>query len=302
MRNHKFIILILAFTLFQSACSTNNQKVSDNDFPVLKDRYFGQTPPSLNAEVFAPEIIATEDGFESDVKFSPNMKEVYFVKKGGKYEKRTPLVIRYENNEWGSETVTDKEHPIYSKDGNIIYKGNKYKERTESGWSEFKSMGAPFTDKHIMGISISDKGAFFFDQFDPPDTIGAISYSRLIDGKYEPRQKMGKEINTGSWIAHPYIAPDESYLMWDAVREDGYGDGDLYISFRQKDGSWGAAINLGDKINTAHQENGVRMTPDGKYLFFWRGYEKVKEDGSTYWVGNPYWVDAQVIETLRSKQ
>jgi len=301
MRSSNFITSILIFTLILYACDTKNQKAMNNDFPILENRYLGQKPPGLTAAIFAPGIIATEEGFESDVKFSPNMKKVYFVKRGGKYEERTPLVIRYENNKWGNESVTDIQHPIFSTDGNIIYKGNEYMERTESGWSEFKSMGPPFTDKHIMGISISDKGTFYFDQFAPPDTIGAISYSRLVDGKYEPRQKMGKEINIGSWIAHPYIAPDESYIMWDAVREDGYGDGDLYISFRQKDGSWEAAINLGDKINTAHQENGVRVTPDGKYLFFWRGYEKVKEDGSTYWVGNPYWVDAQVIENLRPK-
>ena len=54
----------------------------------------------------------------------------------------------------------------------------------------------------------------------------------------------------GEWKAHPFIAPDESYLIWDDEREGGYGDNDLYISFRQQDGSWGAAINLGDKINT----------------------------------------------------
>ena len=134
----------------------------DNDFPILENRYFGQKPPGLTAEIFAPEIIATEEGFESDVKFSPNMKEVYFVKRGGKYEKRTPLVIRYENNKWGNESVTDIQHPIFSNDGNIIYKGNKYRQRIESGWSEFKSMGAPFTDKHIMGMSISDKGCLLY--------------------------------------------------------------------------------------------------------------------------------------------
>jgi len=102
-------------------------------------------------------------------------------------------------------------------------------------------------------------------------------------------------------MAHPYIAPDESYLMWDAVREDGYGDSDLYISFRQKDGSWGAVINLGAQVNSKHEEGGVRVTPDGKYLTFWRGGVNVREDGSRYVEGSPYWVDAKIIETLRPK-
>jgi hypothetical protein len=230
------------------------------------------------------------------------MKKYYFSRKNGNYEKRTFFVIRYENNEWGNESETDIKWPRYSRDGNIMYKGNKYRDRTETGWSELKSMGKPFTDIHIMGISVSDKGTFFFDQFQRPDTIGAISYSRFIDGKYQPRQKMGAEINTGTWIAHPKIAPDESYLMWDVAREDGYGGSDLYISFRHKGGSWLPAMNMGAQINTEFQESGVSVSPDGKYLFFSRGEWKLREDGSTYWVGRPYWVDAQVIENLRPKQ
>lgn len=292
------IILILVITLLLKACNTKNQKANGNNTPIMKTAYFGEKPPGLIPELFAPDIVSPDGLFEEGT-FSPDMKEFYFSRKNGKYEKRTFFVIKHKNGSWGNESETDIEYPRFSKDGNIIYKGNKYREKTETGWSELKSMGSPFTDKHIMGITISDKGTFFFDQFERPDTIGAISYSRLINGKYEPRQKMGKEVNTGTWIAHPNIAPDESYLIWDVVREDGYGQADIYISFRAKDGSWLPAMNMGDKINTALQESGASVSPDGKYLFFSRGEWKVKEDGSTYWVGKPYWVDTRVIENLR---
>ncbi len=66
---------------------------------------------------------------------------------------------------------------------------------------------------------------------------------------------MSTAIKTGKYIAHPFIAPDESYLMWDAEKEN-------------------------------------EDTPDGKYLFFWRGDVAHREDGSQYIKGNPYWVDA----------
>ena len=263
-------ILILVFALFLIGCNTKKQRAKDSDSPTIETAYFGEKPPGLIPEPFAPDIVSPKGLFEGG-NFSPDMKEYYFSRKNGKYEKRTFFVIRYENNSWGHESETDIKWPNYSRDGNIIYKGNKYRERTESGWSELKSMGAPFTDMHIMGITVSDKGTFFFDQFAPPDTIGAISYSRLINGKYEPRQKMGKEVNTGAWIAHPKIAPDESYLLWDVVREDGYGGSDLYISFRAKDGSWLPAMNMGDKINTELQESGAYVSLDGKYLFFFEG-------------------------------
>ncbi len=96
---------------------------------------------------------------------------------------------------------------------------------------------------------------------------GHMSYSRFINGKYEKPKKMNKGINTGKYIAHPFIAPDESYLMWDAEKVD-EDTPDIYISFRLKDGSWGAAINMGDKINTELSESSGRVTDDGKYFFF----------------------------------
>ncbi|TJY35925.1 hypothetical protein [Pontimicrobium aquaticum] len=285
-----YYILMLVFSLFLNGCNTKKQSVKDSDSPTIETVYFGEKPPGLIPKLFAPEIVSPDGLFEEGT-FSPDMKEFYFSRKNGKYKKRTFFVIRYENGSWGNESETHIEFPRFSMDGNIIYHGNKYRDRTETGWSELKSMGSPFTDKHIMGISVSDKGTFFFDQFKRPDTIGAISYSRLINDKYESRQKMGEEINTGTWIAHPNIAPDESYLIWDVVREDGYGQADIYISFRARDGSWLPAMNMGDKINTEHQESGAHVTHDGKYLFFSRGEWKAREDGSMYWVGRSYWVD-----------
>lgn len=279
--------------LLLSVITISSKSYSQNDFPVLEDRYFGQKPPGLTSEIFAPDtpdMVSTEGYSKSGGKFTPDMKKFYFVRKGGKYEKRTLLVIQYKNHRWGSESVvpTNIIFPaFFSKDGDIMYSGNKYTERTDTGWSEIKSLGAPFKDIRIMGISASSKGTYYFD-FAEMKGNGYIRYSRLIDGKREKPQKLSKAINTGKWIAHPFIAPDESYLIWDAEKENGYGDNDLYISFRQKDGSWGAAINLGEKINTTFEESGGHVTPDGKYLMFNRN-SKI------------HWVDAQIIENLRPK-
>jgi len=32
----------------------------------------------------------------------------------------------------------------------------------------------------------------------------------------------------------PYIAPDESYLLFSSMRSDGYGDFDLYVSYKKE--------------------------------------------------------------------
>lgn len=175
-----------------------------------------------------------------------------------------------------------------SPDGKMMHSGNQYRERIENGWSELKSLGSPFEDIPIMVLTVSTNGTYVFDE---QKDIGTIRYSRLIDGNREAPKAFGKEINQGKWTAHPFVAPDESYIIWDSERKDGYGDSDLYISFRQRDGSWGDGINLGDKINTEGPDTGGVVSPDGKYFFFNR---KVS-------IGNTdvYWVDAQFFETLR---
>ncbi|QUI62629.1 hypothetical protein GSF04_08920 [Pseudoalteromonas sp. A22] len=150
-----------------------------------------------------------------------------------------------------------------------------------------------------MRLSASANGTFVFDDWKNNDVI---RISKVVKGKREAPKLLGTEINSGTWTAHPFIAHDESYIIWDSEREGGYGASDIYISFLQEDGRYGTAINLGAEINTPLTENGAFVTPDGKFLFFGRSEEKFRADGSSYWVGGKHWVDAQVIEKLRKKK
>lgn len=277
----------ISIILLVSIITMNGNSYSQDKFPVLEDRYLGQKPPGIMPVLFAPGIVSTEENLESEVLFLPDMKELSFTRSGGKYKEPTLFVMQYKNKKWSRKSIPPTDI-------------NKYKERFSPSVSEMKSL-EPFKDIPVVGFSVSSKGTYYFYVLDLNDGSGHMSYSRLIDGKYEKPQKMSKAINRGKYIAHPFIAPDESYLMWDAEKE-GENTPDIYISFRKKDGSWGEAINMGNKINTALYEQRPKVTPDGKYLFFWKGDVKVREDGSRYVIGSPYWVDAKIIETLRPKQ
>ena len=265
---------------------------SQDEFPGLEGPYLGQKPPGLIPELFAPDIIQTEHR-EAEAAFTPDLKEFYFRRRGGEYKNNTLVVIQYKDNRWTESVVPPRAgEPFISTDGKILYLGNKYRERTNSGWSEVKSLGPMFDrdDFGIMRITASAKGTYVFDDYKSNDVI---RISTIKGGKREEPKLLGKEINVGKWTAHPFIAPDDSYLIWDSEREGGYGDSDLYISFRQKGGSWGAAINLGDTINTELAEAYGSVSSDGKYFFFHRGY-----GGDT---GDIFWVDAQFVEELRPK-
>lgn len=257
-----------------------------NDFPPLEDRYLGQDPPGLTPELFAPGMVSTGDYVESGGDFSPDMKEFYFIRYGGEYKPATLFVTKYENGSWSEPMLL----------GTDV---NQYRDRFNPGWSEMKRM-APYKDLDVHGLSVSANGTYYTDEY-TPEGDGPLRYARLINGEREAPKPAPKVINTGKWVAHPYVAPDESYLMFDVEREGDVG-ADIYISFRQPNGSWGTAINMGERINTGLYDQSPRVTPDGKYMFFWKGEEKSREDGSKYLVGSPYWVDARIIETFRKQQ
>lgn len=296
--NRIFIaIVFLVLTITLSAKSYSKVKPQ-----VVENHYFGEKPPGLIPKLFDPKIVSPDGRFDHG-SFTPDMKEFYFTRKHGKYKKRAFFVIRYENNTWGQETETDIKWPQFSADGNVMYIGKEYRERTDSGWSEPKSPGN-FINKMAHGMSVSSNGTYYITVYKKGDNSenGTIHYSRLIDGKYAPSVKISAGINSAKYVGGSTISPDESYLIWYMNRDDGYGDSDIYISFKQEDGSWLPAINMGSKINTEMPEGAPQLTHDGKYLFFTRGKWKVKEDGTRKYIGKRYWVDTQVIENLRPKQ
>ena len=157
-------------------------------------------------------------------------------------------MIQKENGQWQESVISPRIGQAFiSPDGKTMHLGRRYKERTESGdWSEIKNLGVPFKDFPIMSLTASSKKTYVFDAMGE----GVLRYSRLINGKREEPKLFGKEINSGTANAHPIIAPDESYILWDGRRDKGYGKADIYVSFRQQDSSWSEAINLGATINT----------------------------------------------------
>lgn len=282
MKMTKLLTLICAISL--NTVFAQEKIENDPHFPLLEGPYFGQNPPGSTSEVFAPGIVSTEL-YELFSAFTPDMKEFYFVRYD-ENDKASMIVLKSQNNQWHKSIVGPRMgEPFISPDGKTMHLGKRYMERTADGWSELKSLGLPYSEFDIMRFVVSSKGTYYFD------TMGKdpIRYSRLMDGEHEDPKKLNLDL--GLHNAHPFIAPDESYLIWDDQRESGFGKADIYISFRQQDDSWGPAINMGDKINSERGDSYATVTPDGKYILFNRSIGDNNVD--------IYWVDAKIIETLR---
>lgn len=274
---------------------TSGASYSQESFPLLEGPYMGQTPPGLKAEPFARGIISTE-GWELEGVFAPGMKEFYFTTDEGK---DTPIMVigfRQQNNIWKKYLEFKRQGEItFSPDGKRMHMAKGYKDRIGDDWTDRKSLG-PLIDRDefgIMRLTASARGTYVFDDYKNKNSL-RISFFK--DGKRQSPIKINEIVNSGDLTAHPFIAPDESYLIWDSIREGGYGKSDLYISFKQNDGSWGAAINMGNKINSPQGDTYASVTPDGKYILFNRRIDD--KTGNT----DIYWIDAKIIEVHRAKQ
>lgn len=263
----------------------------------------GQDEPGLQPQVFAPEVVSTAR-YELNSVFSPDGKEFYFSTGGPGSEKI--MFMKLENNQWAEPQVAlfSDEYgscdPNFSPDGNRLYfisnrplegsgPGKDYDiwfvERTESGWSDPQSVGEPinsYSDEYY--VSFSNEGTMYFAS-SRVDSEGSsdIYRARLVAGHYTEPENLGDSINSRYMEHDPFIAPDESYILFTSVgRPDGYGEGDIYISFR-KDGSWTEAQNLGESINSSSYDYCPIISHDGKFFFYTSQ-------------GDIYWVDSAIIE------
>lgn len=86
-------------------------------------------------------------------------------------------------------------------------------------------------------------------------------------GWSEP-ENMGRNINTESWESAPSLSPDKRALYFSSNRPGGYGNTDLYVSYRQPNGKWSPAVNMGPNINTAGKEQAPFIHADNATLYF----------------------------------
>ena len=101
-----------------------------------------------------------------------------------------------------------------------------------------------------------------------------------------------QEFNTEAHEWDPFIAPDESYLIFCSTKPGGFGGDDFYISFKDSNNKWSEPVNLGELINSPASDNRPYVTNDGKY-FFYTSSKRGNRD--------IYWVDARFLDQFRPK-
>jgi len=330
----KWILLILICSVIALLIVCSKKE----EFSVLKGPYLGQKPPGNTPEVFETKIVSTGLDELNSV-FSPDGREFYFCVRnfsgavsifkmkmeGGNWSqpKLLPFASRYGDIDVtmspdGSKILFSSLRPIPgSKEPKEDYDFWMV-EREGDTWGNPIHLGEGInSDSHDFYPMMADNGTIYFSsQREGPGTNN-IYRSECLDGRYSKAVKLGDAINTEHREFDPYVSPDESFLIFTSNRPEGFGSGDLYISFKDQEGKWMIAKNMGDKINTPGSEYCSMISPDGKYLFFTgagRDGRRIPDKPFTYedfmnghnraknGLSDVFWVNAKIIEDLKPKE
>lgn len=122
----------------------------------------------------------------------------------------------------------------------------------------------------VTGISADGKQLFIYynDMRDKKRRAGNIFVSKNSNGKWKAPEDLGKPINSSYWEGGACMSADGKRYFFSSERPGGYGRSDIWMVERVGKAAWGKPVNLGPEINSANDEGGVFIAPDGKTLFF----------------------------------
>jgi hypothetical protein len=261
-------------------------------FPELTGPYLGQATPAETPVLFAPDIVEVNWGGHSSATFSPDGTEAYWtnyvVPSDSGYGHSHIVGSRIENGrwtipsepEWASSSEDGGDVPVFSPDGNRVYflstrpltpggtpsdENIWIVERTADGWGDpYPAPGDINSLPMHWQASVSNSGTIYV-QGNGPDQFGRgdIYRSTFVNGTYTAPENLGDVINTPGSETSPYIAPDESFLLFASSGHEGAsGPIGIFISWNDGSGAWTEPVFTGlDGLCPL-------ITPDGQYLFY----------------------------------
>jgi len=255
--------------------------------------YFGQDLPGMQPVRFAPEIF-TEDLHAPPI-FSPDGTEVFWrLMNDGNIS-----FMKLENGIWSNPAVVPFSIGEYSDSPFITFDGGKLFFLAANIVGDPENIWVVEKNNGVWGIPImlgNEVNQFaphwqastaanqnlYFGGF---QVGGDIFFSEYVNDNYTTAQQLGPAINTDDGLeTTPFIAPDESYLIFARVQGSSpYSN--LFISSKNNDGTWNEAVQMSG-LSSIYHELYPNVSPDGRFMMFL----SVRSGSSL-----PYWVDAQII-------
>lgn len=250
----------------------------------------------VEPELLAPGVVSTGD-YDSHPAFSPDGSELYFLKSTPSFDFWTIVVSSHGPKGWGQPRMAafsgrySDADPFITADGRKLYFiSNRPLESKPDApprndldiwvveragargtWGEPRHLPEPVNSPGNEWFpTIAADGTLYFgsDREGGKGRTDLWRCRRGADSTYAPAENLGDSLNTAFNEFEPWIAPDQSYLLFmGGGRPESRGGFDLYLSHNHG-GTWSRAVNLGDKVNSSGNELSPHVSFDG-HTFYW---------------------------------
>ncbi len=255
------------------------------EFQPLKGPYMGQKVDAVS-RIFLPGKISSGDDEGCSVFFPGARAFLWRVRRGGD---SLLLLLEDKDGRWQpprEQSLPRVDRRIWdftlSPDGSLLYftsdsplegaaRANLWRvARLSDGWGTPEPLGLEVnSEADDAHPSVSGDGTLYFFRRDPDDpSAGDIFVASPKGDGFAPARRLEAPINSEALDYDPLISFDGRRLIFCSRRPGGYGRGDIYVSFRRADGSWGPPRNLGPVVNSPAEENRPSVTLDGECFFF----------------------------------
>ena len=250
-------------------------------FPQLSGDYLGQELPGLTPVLFAPGIVSTGLNVRN-IAFSPDGSELYFTAANQKLD--IILWMRQVDGVWMQPEVapfsgkySDRD-PCFSPDGQRLFFASDrpvegegdaqigyrlfFMEKAENGWSSPQSVGEAINQGSSQyEPSVAADGTLYFTAtYADGEGFWDLYRSRLVNETYQTPENLGTTINEDNYEYAPYIAPDQSFLLFSH-------NGAPYYSLQQANGTWTEPRSLSNELSITNYVWGAALSPDGNTVF-----------------------------------
>ena len=124
--------------------------------------------------------------------------------------------------------------------------------------------------EYLPAISVNNKLFFITRRLEYEDGYSNEEFfisKRDNDGNWSGAFRLNAPINTSGNEGAISLSANGMLLVFTACeRRNGYGDCDLYFSYKFED--WSNPVNIGENINSKKSDKQPSLSPDGKYLYF----------------------------------
>ena len=216
-----------------------------------------------------------------DLTISAKQDEVYFSIQNTSEDRAVIAVMKKKNNIWQKPEITSFSgkfrniEPFLSSDGLRLYFASNrpleneditpkdydiwyvQRKNINSDWSEPINIGAPVNSKNDEFYPcVTLSGNLYFTS----DAVKSHGKDDILISKWDGKQylepeNLGLKVNSAGYEFNAFVSPNETFIIYTCYgKEDGFGSGDLYISYKDKNENWDYPKNLGIDVNSKQMD------------------------------------------------